>query len=572
MYFTLAISAATRGTCAALVSAATGTDPRTMPIPGPPLVVWEAEDERTALLGWPRGEGTALPALPPPAAGRSHGGTVWADQDGVHAHTGVTRVDPVYLAEVPGAVVVSDRASWAAAVAGRLGEPDPVMVAAFLALGYPVGAATPFRGVRALDGRQRLTVTGGRLVVTADRGESAGAGSYDSVAAALVDEVRPLGERGAPVELSLTGGKDSRLIAAALTAAKVPFLARTHGFASHPDVIVAAMIARRLGVEHQVTEPRPAAREQAPEQARQHTGDEADLLARLRSAVLVSDGMLSAFENVGRPDPVVTAGPVQAGGHGGELLRGGYAPAAWSDRRPARAWSETRAAELFRRMVTRRLGLLRPATAGAYLASLAPFAATLPRGPLRALDDFYLVNRAGRWSASARQAYLIRSPLVQPFFADRVVQAARVVPLPDRITDRLHRGILAELCPDLLDLPLAGSGWKSGPRTPPVRAAATAGSGGASDWRRAYGDQMARLLRDYTLDLGDAGGLFDLVRRSAAERALRPPQEDAHLVWALATLAALLSGDWLNARGDSGLSRGRTASRPARRTPLPPRA
>ena len=83
---------------------------------------------------------------------------------------------------------------------------------------------------------------------------------------------------------------------------------------------------------------------------------------------------------------------------------------------------------------------------------------------------------------------------------------------------------------------------------------------------------MARLLRDYTLDLGAAGAMFDIVRRPAAERALRPPQADSHAAWALATLAALLSGDWLNARGGDALSRGRTASRPARRTPLPPRA
>jgi len=444
------------------------------------------------------------------------------------------------------------------------------MVAAFLSLGYPVGAATPFGGVRALGERQRLTVTGGRVMMTAARDERAGPASYDQVAAALVDAVRPLGELSVPVELSLTGGKDSRLIAAALTAAKVPFLARTHGFASHPDVIVAAMIAARLGIEHVVTEPRAPTREQTSEQ----DPDEADVLARLRSAVVVSDGMLSAFENVGRPDPQATAGPVQTGGHGGELLRGGYAPAAWTERRPARAWSEARGAELFRRMITRRLGLLRPAAAGAYLTSLAPFAAMLARGPLRTLDDFYLVNRAGRWSAAARQAYLIRSPLVQPFFSDPVVRAARAVPLPDRITDRLHRGVLAVLCPDLLDLPLAGSGWKSGLRTPSARPATVAGSAGAADWRRAYGDQMARLLRDYALDFGAAGGMFDLVRRTAAERALRPPQQDPHAAWALATLAALLSGDWLNAREPAAgeVSRGRTVSRPARRTPLPPRA
>ena len=563
MYFTLAISAATRERCAALVSAAESTDPRVMPIPGPPAVVWH--NGPTAVLCWPGPDGTAA---------RSHAGTIWADDDGLHARTGVTRVDPVYLTEVAGAVLVSDRASWAAAVAGRLAEPDPVMAAAFLSLGYPVGAATPFRGVRALGAQRQLTITAGRPIGVAAQPEGTGAdGSYGAVAAALVDAVRPLGERGVPVELSLTGGKDSRLIAAALTAAQVPFRARTHGFASHPDVIVAAMIASKLGIEHVVTEPRPAAPERTP--------DEADVLARLRSAVLVSDGMLSAFENVGRPDPSVTTEPVQTGGHGGELLRGGYAPAAWSTRWPARTWSEARGTELFRRMVTRRLGLLRPAAAGAYLASVAPFVASLPRGPLRTLDDFYLVNRAGRWSAAARQAYLLREPLVQPFFGDQVVRAARAVPLPDRITDRLHRGVLAALCPELLDLPLADSGWKSGPRTPPVRATANAGAApagaagaadAAADWRRAYGDQMARLLRDYALDVGASGGMFEIVRRSAAERALAPPQPDSHAAWALATLAALLSGDWLNARGGTEVSPGRSASRPARRTPLPPRA
>ncbi|HWN01112.1 MAG TPA: hypothetical protein VNO54_29020, partial [Streptosporangiaceae bacterium] len=202
------------------------------------------------------------------------------------------------------------------------------------------------------------------------------------------------------------------------TAARVPFRTRTHGFASHPDVVVAGLIARKLGVEHTVTEPKPPG---AP--------DELDVLGRLRAAVLVSDGMLSAFENVGRPDPRAAGGPAEAGGHGGELLRGGYAQAAW--RTPAALGaaaaplSAAAAAELFRRMTTRRLRLLRPGPARAYLASLAPQAAALARGPLAALDDFYLVNRAGRWSAAARQAYLIRSPLIQPLFADPVVRADR---------------------------------------------------------------------------------------------------------------------------------------------------
>jgi hypothetical protein len=560
MYFTLAISAATRQTCAGLIAAALGTDPRVLPVPGPAAVAWRAPDERAAVLRWGRpadhGPGSGSAGVAAGHATVSHEGTIWADAEAVHARTGLARVDPVYLTQITGAVLVCDRASWSAAVAGRFGHHDPVMVGAFLSMGYPIGGATPCRGVRALGRDRSLTVTGGRPVVTRSRdreadpsqGATAGADPYEAVAAALVEAVAPLRDSGVLVELSLTGGKDSRLIAAALTAAKVPFRARTHGSARHPDVVIAAMIADRLGVEHVVTEPKPPGAGPVP--------DQASVIRRLRSAVLVSDGMLSAFENVGWPDPQYAAEPVQVGGHGGELLRGGYATAAWRNGRLARARSAARAPELFRRLTTRRLGLLRPAASREYLAGLAPYAAGFPRGPLRTLDDFYLINRAGRWSATARQGYLMRSPLVQPFFGDRVVRAARAVPLEDRITDRLHCGVLAALSPELLTLPLAGRGWKSGPKTPglpPAEAGSGAGpgpmaAGSGGDWRRNYGDEMAGILREYALDLGDASGLFDIVRKRAAEAALRPPQADPEAAWALATLAALASRDWLNAR------------------------
>jgi hypothetical protein len=435
------------------------------------------------------------------------------------------------------------------------------MAGAFLHLGFPAGAATPFRGVRALAGDHSLRVTGGRAVIARAGDRHAGAGhraraSDLGVADALVAAVRPLAEGAVPVELSLTGGKDSRLIAAALAAAGVPFRARTHGFARHPDVVIARMIAERLGLEHMVTEPRAAASGPGPQPP-----DRAEILARLRSAVLVSDGMLSAFENLGsrvRPDHEAAIEPVQAGGHGGELLRGGYAQTAWrspAPRRPvsaaaAQAGSSAAAAELFRRLTTRRLRLLRPAAAAAYLASLAPWAAAVGAGPVRALDDFYLVNRAGRWSAAARQAYLIRSPLVQPFFSDRVIRAARAVPLRQRMSDRLHRDVLASLAPELLGLPLADHPWQGERPTADTVLAAQPGAAAPPDWRRSQA--TTGFLREYVLDLGGVGGvggaaqLFAIVSRPAAERALQPSQADPQAAWSLATLAALLSGDWRN--------------------------
>jgi len=67
-----------------------------------------------------------------------------------------------------------------------------------------------------------------------------------------------------------------------------------------------------------------------------------------------------------------------------------------------------------------------------------------------------------------------------------------------------------------------------------------------------------------------AAGCAALVRAAQDADPRVMPQADPHAAWALATLAALMSGDWLNAR--EPVSRGRTASRPARSTARPRRA
>jgi hypothetical protein len=538
VYFTLAISAATQEQCAALTGRARATDPRMMPVPGPATVAWQSPDGRAALLHW------GWPGEHHPLASRA--GTIWAEPAAeaslapLRARTGLTRVDPVYVAEVPGGVILSDRAMWAASVAGRLGEPDPLHACALLAgPGYPLGGATPFAGVRAAGSAMSLEAPGGSLLerpvaAAHDVPDNQLAGAA-RVAAALIAAVAPLRSVTEPVALSLTGGKDSRLVAAALVAAGVPVRARTHGFPQHPDVVVAAEVARLLGIEHDVRTP-------ATPQAR------IDVATRIRATVLVADGMLSAFENVGRPDHSPSS-LVTAGGHGGELLRGGYAETAAGGRylpgATAYAKRAARATELLRRLTTGHIALLRPGVVAGYFASLRSWSLTaLSRGPLQALDDFYLVNRAGRWSASARQAYLLRENLVQPLFDDGVVAAARAVPLADRVSGALPEAVLRELCagtyPGLADIPYAGKPAKGTvPQT--------------FDWRRQYGDQLARFLRDYTLDNGTIGGLFEVVSRTAAEKALALPHADRGTVWALATMACLSSGDYRNAREDAPL-------------------
>jgi Asparagine synthase len=597
MFFTLAVSAPDPATCAALAERACGTDSRAMPVPGPAQVIWRARDGRSAIITWgacpntlsemPSVSGNPHPSPAPGVSGyaavgsagaaRSYAGTIWASEESagtVFARTGITRVDPVFVARAGRATVLSDRATWAAAASSRLGDADALLYAGLLGPGYPLGAVTPFAGVRALAPATSCHVTGGAVTETEHGGLTgparSGPASAARVAEALVQAVMPLRDASAPVELSLTGGKDSRLIAAALARAGVPARARTYGFPDHPDVVVAARVAHELGLVHEVAEPRTTLAA-GPTGAHGVAGiavtggaagtgatadgapvvQEVDVLGRLRATVLVADGMLSAFENVGRPDPDAgTATAIAIGGHGGELLRGGYAKIIPGSAARRAAGS----AELLRRLTMRRVPLLRARWRIAYLASLTPWAAAVAARPQPALDDFYLVNRAGRWSAAARQAYAIRSVMAQPYFDDQVVRAARSAPLTERLDDRLVRGAIGALCPALLDIPLAADRWKCDTAKPAAHAPAAAypGQRARFDWRRGYGDDVAGFLRDYVLGTGSGGGLFAIVSRPAAERLLRPPHTDPVTVWALATLAALISGDWLNARAADG--------------------
>jgi hypothetical protein len=136
------------------------------------------------------------------------------------------------------------------------------------------------------------------------------------------------------------------------------------------------------------------------------------------------------------------------------------------------------------------------------------------------------------------------------------------------MSDRLHRDVLGQLCPGLLDIPLAGAPWQGEPRTPATVLTAPRQSASQqavpADWRRDPAGTVSGFLRGYVLDHGQASALFGIVSRRAAERSLALPQADPQAAWALATLAALLSGDWLSAR--------EPAARPATVTPDPGRA
>ena len=234
-------------------------------------------------------------------------------------------------------------------------RPRPPAACALLNPGFPLGSVTPFRGVSALSRSTIIQVLGGAASRNGagspprPRGRRTAAGSRR---AALVAAVTPLREAGSPVELSLTGGKDSRLVAAALVKAGVPVRGRTHGFADHPDVVVAAEIARRAG--HRARRADPGRARAAGRRARQ---DPRHGAGRRRDAVRVRERRPPRPRRL----PCAHRGRPRRRAAARRLRRDGGPPRRRrAARRPGARPRAARSAELLRRLTTKHLGLHPP--------------------------------------------------------------------------------------------------------------------------------------------------------------------------------------------------------------------
>jgi asparagine synthase (glutamine-hydrolysing) len=518
-----AVTASTRDECQTLASALLDVPQHVLPVRDRGATTFTSPDGRTALVEW----GVAHPgSVPDDGVPRPDGASIVCE-------TGVARVNSVYTARDGNASLASNRASLLAAALGRLRDISPTFVASFLNFEFGIDAPSPWDGIEAASACQRITIGHGKMTmsrVPAPAPDAAGTPAED-LARALCENVAPLRHSSRPVVVSLTGGKDSRLIAAVLKVAGVDFTTRTHGTPDHPDVEIASTIARELGVPHEVSA--PPVRDEAGSRFL-----EVDIEARLRSSVLLADGQLSAFENLGRARSTATARP-QLGGQGGEILRGGY-------NRLLVGRPRLGALHFYRRLAYVRFGLLAKRTRRRYVTSSST--RWLTRTATRTLDgleDFFVTNRAGRWSAAARSVTLLRSPVVQPFFVDAVIAATRRASMRERMEERLMRDVLRSLVPTVVDIPFAGEKWAfetTASRSTPAPSRTRVPARGARDWRLAYGPAVATYFRDYVL--ADAH-IFDFLDRARVERALSARPQDPRTAWCLATLTTLTNGDWL---------------------------
>jgi hypothetical protein len=472
------------------------------------------------------------------------------DTDRVCHWTAITRLHGVFWAETDDLVIVGNRAVLVHLVA--LDRPFPAYDALGLAMVASVGwfpnELTPYQGVRVMPANGELVVTPDSVTVSsvdstlehAPRPDAPLTDEMvDRLAQALIDAVAPLRSLPREISVGVTGGKDSRLVAAALKAGEVPFTAYTGGAPSSPEVIVGAKVAAALDVEHRIT--RDKAVKPIP------------LSKRIDETLFFSEGLTAAWSLTERRDVVSGA---RVGGAGGETLRSGYVKGV-ADQLPL---SESTALERMRFLLARHDALLRRDLAAAKNAMQTEWA----EQRLRAfdahdlLDRLYLEYRTGRWAAAGHSPRTLFAERYLPLSDPGVVRATLAVGSMTRADDSLFEHLLRRLAPELLNIPLASGrfafekaqprpGDEEGYRRREPIAAKVDRRNRLTAWKHDIGNpEIASVLFERIFDPA-AEDLWSIVDREVVERTFTSSALYASTlsVWRLASVATLLSNRWL---------------------------
>lgn len=473
--------------------------------------------------------------------------SAWIARDGeLTASTAINRVCPVFYGETDELHIVGSRALLVhlliqlAAQRGDRIDYDVLALQTMIRQGFFLSDETPYRGVTALRPSSRLDIRGGSRTVTETPLPEAAAPpaggrqkrqAIGELADALLATVEPLKHAGEPVNLALTGGRDTRILAALLHAARVPFRVTTNGLDTHPDVILARQIAAKLEVEHTVIAPAQTAQKDAV--LVEHP------LARAYETLRTCEGMTSAYESIVSYLPY-SAKPTMSG-QSGETLRAGSLNLLQTDLGDK---------ALLKRITTTfcKDDKLFTAQANEHARELArPWQARKNR--LEALDHIYIWYKVGRWQASARAGSLRRGDPVRPFLDNRVVRAALALDQGWRLSEEVIYRLILRFAPELRDVPIEGKPWRfaegMSKRWPwehvPPPSMPTTRTGGGWNWRTSPGEDLTAILREQVLGTLDALEPIvdpDAVRALFADPVVRKPAT----AWHLYTVSTLLTG------------------------------
>ena len=474
------------------------------------------------------------PALDGRAAAASAGPgrlEVWSDPLGAY---------PLYVVETSSGCWISNNPELLREMTGSR-ELDRTALAGLLGGGWPLDGNPVWSRVRRL--APGLRSFGTEATLPSQQPVLGGGLDPGAAANTLVETVRALADwPGRPNVVPVTGGRDSRVILAAARAAGIAFTTTTGGDPGDEDVLVGAQLARWAGVPHSLIEADPG-------------GDVSSQPQRAAQALMLTCGGTASladaagFPLTSRPGAL----PLWHTGQGGEIGRAYY---------PARRSRMGAIRALERAFTGRRPGRRPPlssrgaALVRSRLENWADEQLADGAGASDLADLFYLTRRMGTWAGPTHGAVEWVRDSTSALWSSRVVPHLLAPSRSEREAERFHREVLGLLAPDLLELPLAGGGWRRGgmARRRAGRAVRLAGRaagevtgrlgrrpGPAAPGAASAGADPFDAVRELVADALANGDhpVFDVVDRKQVARLLAMASPDTmrrYYVWRLATV------------------------------------
>jgi hypothetical protein len=365
-------------------------------------------------------------------------------------------VGRLYQLRFPGGWVWSNRPAAACLFSGVRAEADITGWRTFAATGWFMGDHTPFQRVHAVPAGTQVGFDAagpGRIERRVDclaglaanrRGDALTADRIDDVAEALQDLARSVPRMWVgDIVVSLSGGRDSRLVAAAFLSAGVDLELYTNGAEAGEATTARELVAALpVPVHHRVdsgawTEAsagRPVTLERALAWHRLQEG--------LRMATYVSTRP---------PDGLGYSEHIGVSGGAGEIAHGHYYP--WDIAELVALPYGERIESICERLVSRvvrRSGISHAARDAAawQVRRVILSATTAGMDDAKVLDYFYAAERVRRWGTTAEGTGVV-SPLLAPEF----MRAAFDLTAQQRGENALHRAVTERLMPVWKDTP-----------------------------------------------------------------------------------------------------------------------
>lgn len=360
--------------------------------------------------------------------------------------THIARIETLYSFLNDKMIIVGTDPMIMSVIAGQgKAEFDVHNMYSFIQNGYYADDKTPFKNIYALPANSYIKVNVDGIKISAiDDIQSNflnvkyNKSDYDQLTDLFLNSFNTQ-NKDQEFKLALTGGKDSRLIFAAMNSNDFNFTTFTNGFSDSPDVVIAKKISELFNVSHVTSSPKIS----------EENTINVNIYKKLKGVMLSTSGLVYGYENVSLPGKF--KGNKSFDGVGAELVKGGFASFINSD--------DNSDKKLLVKSFNKNHQHFIRKESNPFENFLSKFVDT--NIGLHKLQILYsLLYRSGRLTSAAKNSSNYSRQSHSPFLDNRFLREALKIDYDEIRNEEIHYQILNRLDDRLINVPFGKDRWR----------------------------------------------------------------------------------------------------------------